>query len=151
MIALAFAYFAIVALGLLVAIPGRTPFFVRVLAVLVLPALAFSIWKASQPTTGWPSSSTPGGTFVAGYVREPEPGDPGEIDLWLMPPGSTHPRAFQLPYTRQMHKGVDAAQQATKRGQRVGVARRRDGTVRSRGRFRFYLEPPPLAPRKPNG
>lgn len=111
--------------GLLLA-PTRVPFPARLALAAATPWLAFAVWQAARPPIGWPESSRPpkGATLVSGFVRNPAPGDAGEIDLWLQPPGATRPRAYRLPYSRALHRTVAAAlaaQRATHGGLRLVV------------------------------
>lgn len=148
MIALALVYAGLVALFLAAIAGDRLGLIPRTVMIVVVPALAFAVWQTSRPPAGWPTSSTPHGTLVAGVVREPEPGDPGEIDLWLIPPGAVRPRAYRQPYTRRLHRQLVAAMRAVQHGGRIGVAKR-NGAVVSKARFVFYKEPPAALPAKP--
>jgi hypothetical protein len=122
--ALAFAGLAALA-GALLSM-NRVPFLARLPLAIATPWLAILVWQAARPPIGWPDSARPpqGATLVSGVVRTPSPGDAGEIDLWLEPPGSTRPRAYRLPYSRELHRRVAsalAAQAAAHQGQQLVV------------------------------
>jgi hypothetical protein len=129
--AIAFAGLAALT-GLLLA-ARRVPFAARLVLASATPWLAFAVWQAARPPIGWPESSRPphGATLVSGFVRTPAPGDAGEIDLWLQPPGATRPRAYRLPYSRALHRAVAAAlsaERATHGGLRLVVQPTRVGS-----------------------
>lgn len=144
MTTLAFIYAAIAALGLALLLVRRG-YRVRLVLVAVLPALAFAVYAAAQPPTGWPSRSHPpkSARFLWADVREPAGADRGEIDLWLMV--GTRPRAFKLPYTRRLHQQIEGAKGMVKSGRRVEVARE---TGQRGGVWRFRLATPTLPPKQ---
>lgn len=152
MILLAVIFFGLAAIWLALITGNHLPFVVRAVAIYLVPWLAFAIWQAAQPPTGWPTSAKPpkSARFVAGTVREPNEveHDLGEIDLWLVPAdGPGQPRAYRLPYSRQLHEQIVAAMRAAKEGDPVGVRKlgQRHGP---RVRFVFYRFPPPQSPAK---
>lgn len=147
MIAIALVYAGLVALSLSLLLWGRLGLAPRAAMVAVVPALAFAVWQGSQAPKGWPTTAKPpdGAQLVYGVVREPEPGDPGEIDLWLLDAGANRPRAYRLPYSRQLHRELA---EAAKSGGRVAVRRRKSGKETSRARFELYREPPAALPPK---
>jgi hypothetical protein len=134
----------------------------RAAVIVALPALSFALWQAAQPPQGWPTSGVQPreAGFLWGVIREPDPqtNDPGRIFLWL-DTGASRPRAYSLPYTRQLHRQVQAALDATKKGRQIDVTRsggnrRSAGGGRQRGqhgsRLMFYPHPPfVLPPKKP--
>lgn len=136
----------------------RWPLWARVPLVAAAPWLAFAAFQLSRPESGWPTSPPlPAGSALAwGIVDEPDAltHDPGHIDIWAIPPGSARPRAYRFPYTRQLHKQLQQALNAVKRGEPVAV--RKPGRPRGRqhaggstgGRLVFYRMPPPALPAK---
>lgn len=155
MIVLALIYFGLAALGCVLVTRVVIPTWVRAAVILVLPALAFAVWRAAQPSTGWPSVSkpSPGAQLVGGYVREPDQlsHDRGEIDLLLVPPDSSRPRLYRTPYNRQTHKQLLMALGAARKGVRVGVKmvkRPRGQDNGPRVKPQFYRLPDPVLPRK---
>lgn len=153
MILLALVFFGLTALGctLLAGGTATSRWWVSAAVIVALPAISFAVWQAARPPKGWPTTTTPPrqAQFQWGVVREPEPDNPGEIDLWLIPPGSEQPRAYRVPYTRQLHKQVQGATQAVKAGVRVGVRKvAKRGGANSKARFTFYRLPPPAPPSK---
>ena len=154
MIALALVYFGVAALGCALLGGLATRVWARAAVIVVLPALAFAVWQAAQPPTGWPAVSHPPkqAQFQWAVVREPDQlsGDRGEIDLWLTPPDSARPRSYRLPYSRQTHKQVEAALQEVKQGRPVAMrlVHRRKGERGLKVRPQFYRVPPPELPAK---
>lgn len=139
--------------GLLIAEKGRD-WRLRLVAIIVAPLLAFALWQAAQPPQGWPTSSrTPkAAVLLWGAIREPQSGDPGRIFIWL-DVGAAEPRAFSLPYTRRLHKQLQAAMNATRHGHTVTVASQphpqagRQNGQHSPG-IHFYPHPPAQLPAK---
>jgi hypothetical protein len=124
--AIAFAGLSALA-GVLLSV-NRVPFLPRIAVAVATPWLAIAVWLAARPPAGWPRSGQPpqGALLVSGVVRPPSLGDPGEIDLWVEPPGATSPRAFRLPYSRPLHRRLIralASQRATHGGVRLLVQR----------------------------
>ena len=139
--------------GLFLADRGRD-WRVRLVAIVAAPLLAFALWQAAQPPQGWPTGHPipRSAGFLWGVIREPQTGDPGRIYVWL-DVGADRPRAFSLPYTRRLHRQVQAAVDATKHGHSITVTRphghghvRRDGQHSSA--LRFYPHPPVRLPAK---
>lgn len=149
MILLAFIYVALAVLVCAVVVGARLPVAARACIVVAAPVVAFAVWQAAQPPTGWPATAAPpkNATFVWASIREPDQltRDAGEIDLWLTPPGATQPRSYRLPYSRQLHRGAQQAMEATRAGARLSVRSRRN---RTRIRFVFYRQPPVGLPNK---
>ena len=153
MIALALTYCGLATIGGAVLTAHRLRVIARALVVVVVPVLAFAVWRAAQPPTGWPATgSPPKGQFVSSYVTEPDAltHNPGEIELWLVPSGSARPRSYRLPYSRRLHQQVAAASSAAKAGVKVGIKRVSAGKVQNgpKAKFRFYVLPPPRPPSK---
>jgi hypothetical protein len=124
----------------------------KLTAILLTPGVAFMVWKESRPITGWPTSATPPAhaVFVSGSVDEPTAKSPGAIYLWLAKPGEAKPRAYQLPYSRPLHKQVQSALQQARQGKRVGVRKVRSSAAKNgggadgpRSPYEAYRLPPP--------
>ena len=133
--------------GLLIS--GRADWRLRLVAIVVVPLLAFALWRAAQPPKGWPTTNHQPVTasFLWGDIREPAAGDPGRIFIWL-DVGASQPRAFSLPYTRQLHKQVQAAMNATKHGHTIAVSRMHGHGGQRSASLHFYPHPPVQLPRK---
>ena len=93
---------------------------------LAIICFGFYLWHyaALQNYLGWPSASALPERFemVGRIVVEPDlkRDEPGAIYLWLRDLDSEQsiPRAYRLPYQKQLHRKVDATQQKQERGQR---------------------------------
>jgi hypothetical protein len=174
--AIAVAFAVLAALLLWVVIGSRGHWALKLPLVVGGPLLMFAIWGALDSFTGWPAREPlpARSTFLAASVVEPDPraGTEGAIRVWVIPrpggagplelrPDGSRPRAFELPYTREAHRQVEAASRLAARGQRVELRREGEESSaeaaerkgRSTGRdasggFRAYRLPPPSPPRK---
>jgi hypothetical protein len=124
-------------------------------------AFTFVLWDALGSFSGWPTDSGPPdrAMLVASSVDEPK-----AIYVWVIAPSghgpfvyrpdTGEPRAFRLPYSRELHEEIEKAAQMTARGQQVEIRRTtRNGQSGSSGHrpsrsFRVYRLPPPAPPRK---
>ena len=145
MIVFAMIYFVIAALACSLIAYGRIGGWTKAVVLVIAPMLAFAIWQAAQPPTGWPANTKPpkDAQFQWAVVHEPD-----SIDLWLTPAGSTRERAYRVPYSRQLHEQAELALKAVKGGVRVGIRK-----VVKRGhaysnRYTLYMLPPPAAESK---
>jgi hypothetical protein len=131
---LALAYIALFAIFAWFIVYARGKWAVKLAAIVAMPLFAYTVHQALAYRTGWPTSDTPpkSAKFMAGVILEPR-----EIDLWLMV--GDKPRAFKVPYSRQLHKQVDQANAAAKQGVPVGVRQRRSNGQRAR--YVFYRLP----------
>jgi len=154
MIALALIYVGLAVMVGVTLAAHRARLIARAVVCVAAPALAFAVYFAAQPPTGWPAAASPPkqAQFQWAVVREPDQlsGDRGEIDLWLTPPDSARPRSYRLPYSRQTHKQVEAALQEVKQGRPVAMrlVHRRKGERGLKVRPQFYRVPPPELPAK---
>lgn len=145
LIAVAFLLLAALLLALLLGSGRRWP--VKLAAVVIVPLYAIAVWHALATFTGWPTrvDEPPARVvYVASLVREPSASSGGTIYLWATPPSSRRgpldhrpepgePRAYRLPYTRQLHEALQGADDATRDGRRVELVRvsdRRGSEVR---------------------
>lgn len=122
-------------------------------------ALSAGLWLAIPDTSGYPTAHQPPKTaaLIWGTVDEPDPqsGDPGHIYLWL-DSGNGVPRAYRIPYTRQLHRQLQVALQQVKHGRPMTVAHASrssaSGHASNRGHqygaWRIYPQPPPGLPPK---
>jgi hypothetical protein len=116
------------------------------------PVLAIAVWWQLSQQSGWPRGGRPvnGSVFVAGVVESPTPTNRGAIYLWAQPPGTSTPRAYKLPYSRELEQQVANAAHAAKRGGRVGIradapkrkGRGSGGDSNASQPFHFYKLPP---------
>jgi hypothetical protein len=152
-LAVAFVILVGLLLWLLAAVRGR--WLLKLALICAVPAFAFAIVGTANSLRGWPTGDSPPttATLIWAVVEEPDPqaGSPGAVYLWLAT--GTKPRAYRLPYSRQLHKQLVEATALTKRGQTVAFTRRGRGgrTGRggaARGAFRFYRLRPPPPPKK---
>jgi hypothetical protein len=132
---LAAAYGAL-ALGLAWTLTSGPSWRRRVPYIVCAPALAFALWLDRPDTAGWPSRArTPDhANLVWATVDEPNPAlsDPGRIYLWL-DVGASAPRAYSVPYSRQLQQRLQRALQAVKGRRPVQLARAATPPTRGRG------------------
>lgn len=152
------AAYAVLTLGLAWSLVGSASWWRRMPYIVCAPPLALALWLGRPDPAGWPSSAkVPAhAQLVWAEIDEPDAavGDKGHIYLWL-DVGAAAPRAFALPYSRTLHKQVQKAMTAVKRGQPMGVGRAATGSQRGahggggRGAaIHFYPHPPQLLPPK---
>lgn len=138
MILSATVFFCLLAILLLwVIIGGKGHWLVKL--SLIIPTVAFSLVIGySLPTMlGWPSKDELPKKYelLAARVENPnlKTGYPGRILIWavdmepsadkykwsLYSPDRESPRVYEIPYSKKMHKRVQAAQKMLKKGRRV--------------------------------
>jgi hypothetical protein len=152
------AAYAALALGLAWSLAGSASWRRRVPYIVCAPPLALALWLGRPDPAGWPTTASfpKGAQLVWAQVDEPDPSvsDPGHVYLWL-DIGGTAPRAYSLPYSRQLHRQVLSALKAVKQGRPMGVARvaRRGGHGQPipgthHMQVRFFAHPPVVLPPK---
>lgn len=155
------AAYGVLALGLAWSLAGSSSWWRRAPYIICAPPLALALWLGRPDPAGWPSGAkVPAhAQLVWADVDEPDAavGDSGHIYLWLDVGSSTVPRAYALPYSRALHKQVQKAMNAVKRGQPIGVGRAASrghghghghGAGQRGGEIHFYPHPPQLLPPK---
>ena len=109
----------------------------------------FAVWDAIDSFDGWATTQPlpARAVFVNGLVDEPD-----AIYLWVLPrphpgllgyrPRAAEPRAYRLPYTRQLHEPVDRGNVLTGEGQRVELRELRSDSDGGRAAPRaFQVQP----------
>ncbi len=139
---------------------------VKALAIGAVLPFFVSTFLALQALSGWPADAPLPDRFRlhAALVEEPavSSGTPGAIHLWLTPAtgepeafadAGPPPRAFTLPYSRELHQKIDALRERMRKGDMV-VGRSTMGPSRQRrfgrqdGSIDLYAPPPPPLPAK---
>jgi hypothetical protein len=147
------------ALLLWLVIGGRGAWWVKFGAIAVTSAFTFAVWGALDSFSGWATDENPPAhaLLVGSTVDEPR-----AIYVWLVAPfkGSVleyqpsrgEPRAYRLPYSRELHEQIDRGNTLARQGRPVELASREAaaGTPGRRTRFvvRAYRLPPQSLPRK---
>lgn len=109
----------------------------------LLVGFGLEVSRALDSYAGWPTGEEmpENGQLLGAVIREPSPrvGDKGAIYVWIRPleppvsgllretPSPDEPRAYRLPYSREMHEEMEQAMQALRSGQPVGIGRGRRG------------------------
>ena len=137
-LAIPFAFILLAAVLCLLLIGSKWKWWQKLALILIVPAFGLIVWGAIESYKGWPSKADPPRRSLVHWVliREADPahGDPGAIYVWLSPleegrsgvhnpleydsPGG-EPRAYKLPYTRSLHKGMQRAQRMLQEGRPV--------------------------------
>lgn len=152
-------------LWLLIGARGR--WFVKMLVTVLVLGFNTVVLYNSSDGSGWPTRNDipNGASFLACAVNEPTPTDKGTIDFWVTLPkqqksmfgyssGPGTPKAFQVPYTRQLHIMCLEAQQARKLGHPVGITKNKGRKQQGQpgnhtpGRYHLYHFPTPQLPKK---
>lgn len=94
----------------------------KVFLSLLLPAIYFLHWQGLNETKGWPTNETLPTQFelISADIVEPNPLKKvkGNINLWIRPKENGAPRAYSLPYTRELHKKLFETKQRMAQGRR---------------------------------
>ncbi|MEK9151797.1 MAG: hypothetical protein AAB692_00350, partial [Patescibacteria group bacterium] len=123
------------------AISAKGPWWLKLFLIVVIPLMGVYSMKELVSYQGYPTSEPvpEKGLLMQIDVREPnkESGDPGVINVWLRPLGAgkkgpgfleydpkREPRAYRMPYSREMHERLEQARQMMGRGKRVVVGMR---------------------------
>lgn len=113
---------------------SRWPGWAKALLVLGVTVLYFAADRSIDGRSGWPSHAVLPARFalLAVVTEEPGPQREGALFLWLQPieEGATAaaPRAFRLPYTREMHSLLGDAMRKNRQGiAQLGTAEPKGG------------------------
>lgn len=124
---------ALAALLLWAVIYARGPWALKLALIVTVPTYGLFVWHSVEAMRGYPvHAKPPDGRLIASVVVEPR-----YVYLWLAVPGRAEPRAFRIPYTRQLHEAVASAPQDMQRQGRVGLRI-------NAGRYVVYPLPPAL-------
>jgi hypothetical protein len=140
---------------------ARGPWQVKLVLIVTVPTFGVAVWHALGTFKGYPvpHAPPPEAILLASVVKEPAPGQPGAIYLWLVPTatGSANPlayrsdgepRAYVVPYTRQLHEQAQTARRLAASGRRVLLRRGGTGQPIPAGHYRAYPQPAPAPPMK---
>ena len=129
---LAFVYVLPLVLVAWIWLGGKRSSQFRLPLLVLLPVFYWVHWQAVSDLIGWPSSEALPNTFemVSAVVVEPDvqQAEDGEIYLWIRPRLRGKPRAYVLPYSRELHELVHAS------NQKIAQGIRQQGSVRGRER-----------------
>lgn len=154
---IAIAFALVVGLLLWFVIGSRGPWFVKLGAIVVTCSFTYAVWSALDSFSGWATDEKPPARalLVASTVDEPH-----AIYVWLVPPrphgllayrpNAGAPRAYRLPYSRELHEQVARGTALARRGRPAELTQQRRGTSGRETRFvvRQYQPPPASLPRK---
>ena len=153
---IAIAFVLVSGLLLWFVIGSRGPWWLKLPAILATCLFTFAVWDALDSFSGWPTAETPPtrALLLGSSVDEPR-----AIYLWLMTPPArglldyrsreTEPRAYRVPYSRQLHEQVDRAAKLASKGEPVELRRTQtEGGHEARLVVRRYRFPATSLPRK---
>lgn len=144
-LAIPLAFILLAAVLCLLLIGSRWKWWQKLALIVIVPSFGLIVWGAIESYKGWPSAADPPSRSLVHWVliheADPEHGDPGAIYVWLSPldehgsrinpleydsPGD-EPRAYRLPYSRALHKGMQRAQRMIQEGRPVVLDLRQKG------------------------
>ena len=122
------------ALTALALVWSRWPVWAKTLLVVGVTTLYFVADRIVDARTGWPSVSTlpPRFALLALVAEEPNTKQSGALYIWVQPiengKTSVAPRAFRLPYERDMHSLLGEAMKKNRQGiAQIGTAEPKAG------------------------
>lgn len=137
------------------------PWQVKAAAIAVTAAFFVVAFIAVDAMLGWPTEGAPPERFQlhAALVQEPDPqgGRQGVIYLWLSPRGpegvaADPPRAYALPYSRELHRQVADAKARLEQGRPIEGRRARrpasGGAQTGSVQLELFEAPPAMLPAK---
>ena len=154
---LAIAFLLLAGVLLWIVIGSRGAWWLKLPVIVGTCAFTFAVWDALGSFDGWATAHEPPARalFVSAVVDEPD-----AIYMWLIAstepgmlgyrPRDGEPRAFRLPYTRQLHEQTERASRLTTKGRHVELHKVPGrGTGRSASHvIRLYRPSPQELPRK---
>ncbi|MGI9452050.1 MAG: hypothetical protein ACR2QH_15625 [Geminicoccaceae bacterium] len=172
-ISLTIAYALLALLLLSLNLKSAWPWPVKAAAIITAVPLFVVTFFSLQALLGWPTGSALPEHFQlhAALVEEPstDRGQDGGIFLWLTPADDREPeemitdmaeletkslpRAFAVPYSRELHKQVEAMREALQKGAFVAGRYKRGSPLARRfsqqnGGIDLFTPPPPPMPSK---
>ena len=133
-LALTLAFAALALLAVLALLWSRWPMWSKALLAAGVVAFWFVADELAHRMWGWPSPDSVPERFVllATVVHEPSRGNNGALYVWVnaLEEGRAplQPRAYRLPYTKDLHAMLDASMRRAREGIRqVGTAPSRPG------------------------
>ncbi len=128
------------ALALWAVIYSRGHWAPKLALICIVPAFGVIVWHSLEGYRGWPAEIKPPdrAELVGQYIDEPT-----AIYLWLIPAGESRPRAYKIPYSRQLHEAAARAAGIAKRGGHPAFRV-------YRGRYVAYDLPPALPLKEPH-
>lgn len=113
---------------------SRWPAWLKGVLVLAFAGFLFHLYGVAQQLSGWPARDTLPERFVllAAVFDEPTKGHAGALYVWVNPiedgRPSTQPRAYRLPYSKDLHGLLDEGIKKTRQGvSQVGTATPKKG------------------------
>jgi hypothetical protein len=138
-------------------IGSRGPWWIKLPTIVATSLFTFVVWHALDSFSGWPTAQgpPPRALMLGSSVDEPR-----AIYVWLLAPSAPgpleyrpdggEPRAYRLPYSRELHEQVDRASKLASKGQPVELKAVQGDTRGRNARFvvRRYQLPATSLPRK---
>jgi hypothetical protein len=142
-IPISFLILASILLWVLIGVKGK--WWLKLVFIIFVPPLGLLIWNALDSYLGWPTSEEPPERFILiwGVAIEPDPktGFEGIVYIWGDPsilentergilnyePEEQEPRAYKIPYSRELHEGLEGAKKKIAKGEQIIMERRKVG------------------------
>jgi hypothetical protein len=134
----------ILACWLVIYVKGR--WWLKLMVILALPAFGILDWRSRESGRGYPTweAMPEKGQFHWAVVEEPDPqrNPNGAIYIWLLPfpgkgakpinplayePPRGEPRAYRLPYSKELHQAVEGAKGKVRQGKIVIMDKNKKG------------------------
>ena len=128
-LSIALAYAALLLVSLLALLGAKWPDWSKGLLVVGVTVLYFHAYNVLDDVWGWPSNGALPERFVllAAFVDEPHAKQPGGLYVWVHAivagQATSEPRAYRLPYTKEMHLQLSEGTQKIRAGiSQMGIA-----------------------------
>jgi hypothetical protein len=136
-LAIPIAFILLAATLCLLLIGSKWKWWQKLALIVIVPSFGLAVWASLSSYKGWPTTERPPTKSLVYWtlIREPDPkhGDPGAIYVWVKPldgakaapnplgyvPPDGEPRAYRLPYSRELHFGLQSAQRAIQEGRPI--------------------------------
>lgn len=122
LILISISYIAVIVLICWLGFGKRLSVTSKILIAILLPLVYFLHWTGLQESKGWPSDQTLPTQFelIGADIQEPNSlkDIKGNIHLWIRPEDNGAPRAYALPYSRDLHKKLFDTKRRIAQGRR---------------------------------
>jgi hypothetical protein len=142
-LALIIAFAALLLLLLLALIWSHWPGWLKLLLTVFVTGMYFYGYDVVHRIWGIPSTDALPERFImlSAVVEEPNSKNPGAVYVWVTEPregkAMLEPRAYKLPYNRELHTQIDEGQRKGKDGvSQMGTAEGRPGSGKGLGFLR---------------
>ncbi|MEM3000582.1 MAG: hypothetical protein QXU32_00870 [Nitrososphaerales archaeon] len=136
-VAIPVAFLLVTMLLLWFCIYAKGTIWIKTLAIVMCGYFSLVLWNSLGTYAGWPTTNEPPDEFILHWAIVVEPNktenESGAIFIWITgvhehknyltflgySPLNMEPRAYKLPYSRQLHQAIDGAMQSLRKGRIV--------------------------------